>query len=366
MSWDLPSKISAKVTGPSAPTSVYSGIWTIGSRRRCAAIASSSRVAAFSRIRSSAELGRATSSASTTGGKSGRVTGAWSWRPPVDSIFPMTARVGCRACVGYVHTVHMAACGGVKGPELEDADDEPTGAAAGATTTTATFAQALIDAGLAGDPHRRTAGADPARSRPPAGRVAERRLPALRRPGQPARRRQAARSSTTWRRGWRARPVISRTRVGPAAARLRAVGLGYIDFAVAEPGWFEVAFTDTVTDSAYSATYAEADARQSVAAAAARPADGGARRARRVGSAGRRAPGRRRVAVLVGRARVRPARAEGPLRGRTPAELRAAAERTVDVVIAGLLAPAGGSVRLTVFSAGGGPGWTCVGRAVAA
>src|SRR3954451_16431392 len=33
--------------------------------------------------------------------------------------------------------------------------------------------------------------------------------------------------------------------VSPAVARLRAVGLGYIDFALQEPGWFEVAFTDT-------------------------------------------------------------------------------------------------------------------------
>jgi AcrR family transcriptional regulator len=127
--------------------------------------------------------------------------------------------------------------------------------------------------------------------------------------------------------------------VSPAVGRLRAVGLGYIDFAVREPGWFEVAFTDTVADPAYSASYFEADARQSEPppplAWLLAALDG-------LVESGQLAPEQRAGAewpcwsAVHGFALLA---LQGPLRGRDPADLRAAAERTVDVVIAGLLAP---------------------------
>src|SRR5690625_3063311 len=62
--------MSARRTGPSALVSVYSGSSTIGRRRHWAAMASSSRVAAFSRARSAASSWRQVWG-SVTGGRAG-------------------------------------------------------------------------------------------------------------------------------------------------------------------------------------------------------------------------------------------------------------------------------------------------------
>ncbi len=98
---------------------------------------------------------------------------------------------------------------------------------------------------------------------------------------------------------------------------LRAVGLGYIGFALAEPGWFDVAFAriDTVPDAA-AAALLPPPLMMLVSALDALVETGEARRVRAAG---------RGVAVLVGSARLRrpgvarpaalPPRGRGPRRG---------------------------------------------------
>ena len=117
---------------------------------------------------------------------------------------------------------------------------------------------------------------------------------------------------------------------GPRAG-LRAVGLGYIDFALREPGWFEVAF-------------GELDAQ---------PADLGGAEVRLPAPLARLVQA---LDALVTAGELSPeARAgaewpcwsavhgfallalHGPLRGQPPEVVRRAAERTVDAIIAGVL-----------------------------
>ncbi|GAA1883181.1 TetR/AcrR family transcriptional regulator [Lapillicoccus jejuensis] len=120
---------------------------------------------------------------------------------------------------------------------------------------------------------------------------------------------------------------------------LRAVGLGYVDFALAEPGWFETAF-------GMSSALPGGPAPQDVDALP--PADRlPAPLARLVEAldglveAGLLSPRRRRGAewpcwsAVHGYALLA---LGGPLRGQPPRVLRREAERTVDAIIAGLLA----------------------------
>ena len=120
--------------------------------------------------------------------------------------------------------------------------------------------------------------------------------------------------------------------VGPARAQLRAVGLGYVDFALAEPGWFEVAFTDTDTDTDTDTVGGSPPAplARLTAALDALVESGELATKRRPGAEWPCWSAVHGFAMLA---------LTGPLRDRSPAELRAAAERTVDVVIDGLLAP---------------------------
>lgn len=120
---------------------------------------------------------------------------------------------------------------------------------------------------------------------------------------------------------------------------LRAVGLGYVDFALAEPGWFETAFG---MSSALPGRVQPQDV-EGLAPVAELPVP----LARLVEAldglveAGLLSPRRRRGAewpcwsAVHGFALLALA---GPLRGQPPQVLRHEAERTVDAIIAGLLA----------------------------
>lgn len=120
---------------------------------------------------------------------------------------------------------------------------------------------------------------------------------------------------------------------------LRAVGLGYVDFALAEPGWFETAFG---MSSALPPRVQPQDV-DGPTPVAGLPAP----LARLVEAldglveAGLLSPSRRRGAewpcwsAVHGFALLALA---GPLRGQPPRVLRREAERTVDAIIAGLLA----------------------------
>jgi AcrR family transcriptional regulator len=143
--------------------------------------------------------------------------------------------------------------------------------------------------------------------------------------------------------GARSAPASAQDPVGTARDELRAVGLGYIGFALQEPGWFDVAFGGDV--------FADPNVAPVTAGTTAGPAPGPtapelpAPLARLVTAldhlvdAGELDPGRRPgaewpcwsavhgFAVLA---------LHGPLRGQSPEALRSAAERTVDAVITGL------------------------------
>lgn len=118
---------------------------------------------------------------------------------------------------------------------------------------------------------------------------------------------------------------------GTARARLRAVGLGYIGFALAEPGWFDTAFS-------HAGALADADP----AAPVAMPLQMLTSALDTLVDTGELTSDSRRGAewpcwsAVHGFALLA---LGGPLRGRPAHVVWAAAERTVDAIITGLLAP---------------------------
>lgn len=121
-----------------------------------------------------------------------------------------------------------------------------------------------------------------------------------------------------------------------ARAGLRAVGLGYIAFALAEPGWFEVAFAQTdpqlLADGAAPRSPASAmppPMARLVAALDALVDAGALDPAHREGAEWPCWSAVHGFALLA---------LHGPLRGRDAVELQIAAERTVDAIVAGVLA----------------------------
>lgn len=111
-----------------------------------------------------------------------------------------------------------------------------------------------------------------------------------------------------------------------ARGRLRAVGLGYIGFALAEPGWFDVAFSDI---PAREGGLLPAPLAALVDALDALVAEGELTRGARAGAEWPCWSAVHGFALLALR---------GPLRGQPDDVLRAEAERTVDAIITGLLA----------------------------
>lgn len=118
-------------------------------------------------------------------------------------------------------------------------------------------------------------------------------------------------------------------RVGPARARLYAVGMGYIGFALAEPGWFEVAFAapaalpDAIPEEIPAPLQALTDALDALV-------DSG--ELAPVDRAGAEWPCWSAVhgfALLA---------LHGPMRAQPADAIEAAAERTVTAIITGLLA----------------------------
>lgn len=121
---------------------------------------------------------------------------------------------------------------------------------------------------------------------------------------------------------------------GPRAA-LRAVGMGYIDFALREPGWFEVAFSaldaDPAVDPAHTAELPPplamlVGALDDLVAVGELPAGD------RPGAEWPCWSAVHGFALLA---------LHGPLRDQPPAAVRSAAQRTVDAIVAGLLLSAG-------------------------
>jgi AcrR family transcriptional regulator len=112
-----------------------------------------------------------------------------------------------------------------------------------------------------------------------------------------------------------------------ARERLRAVGLGYIGFALEEPGWFDVAFSDLTavpgTGSVPAPLAALVDALDGLVA------DGALSGVDRAGAEWPCWSAVHGFALLALR---------GPLRALSPVDVHLAAERTVDAIIAGLLA----------------------------
>ncbi|MBZ2194959.1 TetR/AcrR family transcriptional regulator [Occultella gossypii] len=110
-----------------------------------------------------------------------------------------------------------------------------------------------------------------------------------------------------------------------ARARLTAVGLGYIDFAIAEPGWFEVAFAGT---RQHSDTATPAPLARLLEALDALVASGELDRAARPGAEWPCWSAVHGFALLA---------LTGPLRDLPAEAVRAAARRTVEAIITGLL-----------------------------
>lgn len=110
---------------------------------------------------------------------------------------------------------------------------------------------------------------------------------------------------------------------------LRAVGLGYIGFALAEPGWFDVAFATIDAAPEASADELPAPLSMLVGALDALAASGDLDPAARAGAEWPCWSAVHGFAFLA---------LHGPLRFLPPESVRAAAERTVDDVIVGLLA----------------------------
>lgn len=112
----------------------------------------------------------------------------------------------------------------------------------------------------------------------------------------------------------------------PARAALRAVGLGYIAFARQESGWFEVAFSST--QALPGGEGVPAPLAMLVSALDGLVASGELDAAARPGSEWPCWSAVHGFAMLA---------LHGPLRALPPAAVDAAAERTVDAIIAGLL-----------------------------
>lgn len=127
---------------------------------------------------------------------------------------------------------------------------------------------------------------------------------------------------------------------GPASGRaaLRAVGLGYITFALREPGWFETAFGD-LGPGPYRPDESQAalppPLQRLVQALDEAVADGSLHPDRRVGAEWSCWSTVHGFAALA---------LHGPLRGQPAATLQRTAERVVDDIIAGLLAPDGARI----------------------
>jgi AcrR family transcriptional regulator len=113
-----------------------------------------------------------------------------------------------------------------------------------------------------------------------------------------------------------------------ARARLTAVGLGYVDFAIAEPGWFEVAF-------AGAGALQHADARTPAPLARLVEALDGLVAAGELDPAARPGAEWPCWSAVHGFALLA---LTGPLRDLPAETVRAAAHRTVEAVITGLLA----------------------------
>jgi len=113
-------------------------------------------------------------------------------------------------------------------------------------------------------------------------------------------------------------------------ADLRAVGLGYVEFALAEPGWFRTAFAmdGAPASSRSTATAVPPPFARLVAALDALVVAGQLPPDRRVGAEWPCWSAVHGVAVLA---------LGGPLLGQPPEVVQAAVERTVDAVIAGVL-----------------------------
>jgi len=112
-----------------------------------------------------------------------------------------------------------------------------------------------------------------------------------------------------------------------ARERLRAVGLGYIGFALEEPGWFDVAFSDLTAVPGTGRVPAPLAAL--VDALDALVVEGSLSEADRAGAEWPCWAAVHGFALLALR---------GPLRALPPDDVRSAAGRTVDAIIAGLLA----------------------------
>jgi AcrR family transcriptional regulator len=120
-----------------------------------------------------------------------------------------------------------------------------------------------------------------------------------------------------------------RTHAAPSAARdrLRAVGLGYIGFALQEPGWFDVAFTDIT--AVPGGPRVPAPLAALVEALDGLVAEGELSPSARAGAEWPCWSAVHGFALLALR---------GPLRGLPRRAVWAEAERTVDAIIAGVLA----------------------------
>jgi len=112
-----------------------------------------------------------------------------------------------------------------------------------------------------------------------------------------------------------------------ARERLRAVGLGYIGFALQEPGWFDVAYSDLA--AVPGGDHVPAPLTALVGALDALVHEGSLAPAQRPGAEWPCWSAVHGFALLALR---------GPLRSMPPDAVRGAAERTVDAIITGLLA----------------------------
>ena len=117
-------------------------------------------------------------------------------------------------------------------------------------------------------------------------------------------------------------------RASGSRAKLRAVGLGYIEFAITEPGWFETAFADIQPIDPLRPTAVPAPLRLLVAALDGLVAEDDLAPAARDGAEWPCWSAVHGFALLV---------LHGPLRALPRERLHVSAERTVDAIIAGLL-----------------------------
>ncbi|HEY9292091.1 MAG TPA: TetR/AcrR family transcriptional regulator [Microlunatus sp.] len=113
-----------------------------------------------------------------------------------------------------------------------------------------------------------------------------------------------------------------------ARAKLRAVGLGYIEFAISEPGWFETAFADIAPVDPRQGSVLPSPLALLVSALDGMVAEDDLAADARDGAEWPCWSAVHGFALLV---------LHGPLRGLSPNQIRLSAERTVDAIISGLL-----------------------------